>query len=32
MKGVHDAGGMNGFGRVEREVAVEPIPTGGSET
>ena len=30
MKGVHDAGEMDGFGRVEREVAVEPA--GGSET
>lgn len=29
MNGVHDMGGMDGFGRVEREVTVVPAPTGG---
>ena len=32
MNGVHDTGGMDGFGRVEREVTVGPPPTGGSQT
>ena len=32
MNGVHDMGGMTGFGPAEREVAVEPPPTGRSET
>ena len=30
MNGVHDMGGMDGFGPVEREVAVVPAPTDGS--
>ena len=29
MNGVHDMGGMDGFGPVEREVAVVPPPAGG---
>ncbi len=29
MNGVHDMGGMDGFGPVEPEVAVVPAPAGG---
>ena len=32
MNGVHDMGGMNGFGPAEHGVAVEPAPNGRSET
>ena len=30
MNGIHDMGGMDSFGSVRPEVAVEPAPTGGS--
>ena len=30
MNGIHDMGGMDGFGPARPEVAVEPPPTGGS--
>ena len=32
MNGVLDMSGMDGFGPVEREVAVEPASTGGRST
>ena len=32
MNGVHEMSGMDGFGPVECEVAVEPPPTGGRST
>ena len=30
MNGIHDMGGMDGFGPAKPDVAVEPPPTGGS--